>query len=95
MPTGSVMNGNGQLECELELQIDTLCDRGISAVTSLSLGEVREPDPNRPSLILKRAADQSLWEIAKESGSTVSLIRTANGLQDEPEEGQMLLIPVV
>ena len=95
MPTGSVMNGNGQLECELELQIDTLCDRGISAVTSLSLGEVRESDPNRPSLILKRAADQSLWEIAKESGSTVSLIRTANGLQDEPEEGQMLLIPVV
>jgi LysM repeat protein len=36
----------------------------------------------------------SLWELAKETGSTMDAIRKANGLTQEPRQGQMLLIPV-
>jgi len=63
-------------------------------ITGVELGEEKEPDANRPSLILRRAGHGRLWDIAKESGSTMDAIRKANGLQEEPAAGQMLLIPV-
>ncbi len=64
------------------------------AVSGLTVGEATEKDPGRPSLILCRAGEQSLWELAKAVGSTVEAIREANGIQGEPETGRMLLIPV-
>ena len=63
-------------------------------VTGLEMGELQQPDPNRPSLILRRSGGQSLWELAKAHGSTVDAIRGANRLEEEPDETQMLLIPV-
>jgi len=66
----------------------------VPMVTGLALGEEKKPDPARPSLILRRAGGQRLWDIAKSTGSTVSGIRKANGLEQEPEEGRILLIPV-
>ena len=63
-------------------------------VTALELGQPTPMDPNRPSLILRRAQSDSLWELAKDCGSTVSAIREANGLDEEAVAGQMLLIPV-
>lgn len=67
----------------------------IYAVTQAKLGEKTQPDPNRPSLILRRPGEDSLWELAKQTGSTVEDIRKINGLTQEPEEDQMLLIPVL
>ena len=58
------------------------------------LSAKRSKDPNRPSLILRRAGDQCLWDIAKAAGSTMEAIRKANGLSGEPAPEQMLLIPV-
>ena len=52
------------------------------------------PDPQRPSLVLRRAGGESLWDMAKKSGSTVAAIRSANKLTEEPKPGQILLIPV-
>ena len=69
--------------------------QGMPMVVGAELGELREPDPNRPSLILRRTGRESLWDIARESGSTVAAIRAANALEGEPEQGRMLLIPVV
>ena len=66
----------------------------IPMISALDLEE-RQPDPQRPSLILRRAGQESLWQLAKESGSTEQAIREANRIQQEPEPGQMLLIPVV
>lgn len=80
---------------EVPVQVQSTTGQGMPMVTGLSLGEKREPDPNRPSLILRRAGDRRLWDIARESGSTVSAIRAANGLDGEPEPGRMLLIPVM
>lgn len=67
----------------------------VPMVTSVTVGDVKSKDPDRPSLILRRAAGESLWQIAKENGSTIERIKVANGLQQEPEPMQMLLIPVV
>lgn len=66
----------------------------ISAVTEATVGEERQPDPNRPSLILRRANQESLWDMAKQTGTTVEEIQRLNGLTQEPGEDQMLLIPV-
>ncbi len=67
----------------------------LPMVTGMEIGEAVTPDPNRPSLILRRPAGQSLWEIAKESGSTVDLILGANQLTEEPLDDRLLMIPVV
>ena len=59
------------------------------------MGAEQEPDPQRPSLILRRAGENSLWELAKENGSTVDAICRANDITDDADLGQqMLLIPV-
>ena len=92
---GTLISGNAQLSSELKMIVETHGTEGIPVITALELGDLQQPDPHRPSLILKRFDDKSLWELAKQSGSTVTAITQANGLQTEPEEGQMLLIPVI
>lgn len=77
------------------LQFSSTGSRGIPTVTGLELGEEAEPDPARPSLILRRSRGEGLWDLAKETGSTVDAIRTANNLEGEPEPARMLLIPIV
>ena len=64
-------------------------------VTGVELGQRKTPDPNRPSLILRRAGESCLWDIAKASGSTMEAIRRANGFAGEPAPEQMLLVPVL
>ena len=78
----------------MDVRAVTTADEGLSMVTGLELGEATRPDPSRPSMILRRAGEKSLWELAKASGSTVEAIRAANALTDEPAQGRMLLIPV-
>ena len=82
------------VEAEYLLDMDVYAEQGSTMVTGLQLGEPIEPDPNRPSLILRSCGDEQLWDIAKKCGTTVDAIRTANQLSQEPEKGQMLLIPV-
>ena len=83
------------LRGEVPVQVTASAGQGMPMVTGLELGEVREADPGRPSLILRRAENMGLWDLAKASGSTMAAIRSANDLQGEPAPGQMLLIPVV
>ncbi len=87
------LTGNGA-EAELPLEAVSLSTQPIVMVSGLHMGEKQEPDPNRPALILRRAGDTPLWDLAKSSGSTVDAIRKANRLTGDPELGQMLLIPV-
>ena len=69
--------------------------QSIPMVTGLELGEEKSLDPSRPSFVLKRLPTGGLWELAKASGSTMEAIRHANGLTTDPEQGKMLLIPVI
>jgi hypothetical protein len=91
-----VMMGSGQLQIKAELPVDmtTTTRQRIQMVTDVEPGAVRKLDPDRPTLILRRAGENRLWDIAKSCDSTVEEIRKANGLQGEPAPGQMLLIPL-
>lgn len=77
------------------MEANAVSRQPMTMVTALQLGELTQPDPGRPSLILRRAGEGSLWELAKVTGSTVSAIRSANGLTGEPVDDRLLLIPVV
>ncbi|MBQ7817925.1 MAG: LysM peptidoglycan-binding domain-containing protein, partial [Oscillospiraceae bacterium] len=77
-----------------DVTADVFSEQGLPMLTQITLGEKCEKDPGRPSLILRKAGNQRLWDIARECGSTVDAIVEANHLQDQPEAGQILLIPV-
>lgn len=94
-PQVSLNGENADLHMEMPVHMQVVAQQGIPMVTGLELGEVRQPDPDRPSLILRRAGTDSLWEIAKSTGSTVQAIQAANGLDQEPNSEQFLLIPVL
>lgn len=93
-PQAVAGNGSILVKAEVPMELVTTARQGIPMVTGVTLGEMRPADPNRPSLILRRAGDKRLWDIAKSCGSTVDAIRRANGLAEEPAPNQMLLIPV-
>jgi hypothetical protein len=89
--------GNGRIHMKLELPVELAVTgaQSLPMVTGLELGQQKPLDPNRPSLILQRAGQMQLWDLAKAAGSTVEAILRANGLEKEPDPDQMLLIPVL
>ena len=89
------VDGNGiTLEIPVRLDIGVTGNTAQTPISAITLGDEAKPDPSRPSLILRRCKDQTLWEIAKENGSTVDAIRRINSLENEPENGRMILIPI-
>lgn len=90
------VTGSGQILVKAELPVDvtTTADQQLTLIAGMELGAQRIPDPNRPALILRRAGEGRLWDLAKDSGAAMADIRRANGLEGEPIPGQMLLIPV-
>lgn len=94
VPQGT-LGTEATLRGDILLDIQTTALRGLPMVTGLEVGEETEPDPNRPSLILRRAGQDTLWQVAKATGSTVEAIREINALKEEPNPDQMLLIPVL
>ena len=92
---GSVAGGTADMTADMQLHWQTTAQNGMPMVTGLEIGEEKKPDPNRPSLILRRADKDSLWDIAKQSGSDVEQIQKLNNLQQDPMQDQMLLIPVL
>ena len=93
--TASMGSGSANVQATLPVNVITTRESDIPMLTGLEIGEATVPDPDRPGVILRRAGDLTLWELAKKLGSTVEAIQTANGLQQEPENDQMLLIPVL
>ena len=79
---------------QIGAEVLSLTRQGMPMLTGMELEEATEPDPARPSLILRHRGEKSLWELAKECGSTVEAICKANGLQEEPRDDRLLLIPV-
>lgn len=93
-PQAILSGGSANMRAEVLLDVDFGSDRGIPMLTGLTVGELKEPEEPRPSLILRRAGQQDLWSLAKRYGSTVDAIRSANALEGEPEENRLLLIPI-
>ena len=88
--TGDGMN----LSVSLQVQTRTGIDQELKMITALELGQVRELDSGRPSLILCRPGKESLWAIAKRCGSTVDAIQKANKMEEEVPGNRIVLIPV-
>ena len=94
MGMDGVTHGDGAtVQGELSAIVHIYSGSPVPMITGMEMSGFAEEDPNRPSLILRRAGE-SLWEIAKQTGSTVEDILEANHLTGEPEAGKMLLIPV-
>lgn len=93
-PQLSFSAGNGQLRAGM--LVNTLCTsrQGLPMITALELGEAEQQLQERPSLILRKKGADSLWTVAKSCGSTIEAIEQANRLTQEPQEDQILLIPV-
>lgn len=83
------------LRGELLIETATCASEAMPMVTGLTLGEQAPKDPARPSLILRKAGQEGLWDVAKKCGSTVAAIQQANNLQGDPDPDRMLLIPVL
>ena len=90
LATGSGM----ETRADVQLHLHTRSRQGMPMLTGLEYGPVRQVDRERPTLILCRPGKRGLWELAKGTGASVSAIREANGLTDDPEDNRMLLIPV-
>lgn len=90
------VSGGSQVDCSWNMAVETTAfvKDGQWMVTGMELGEVNRKEEPVPSLILQRYADQRLWDTAKACGSTVDAILRANGLEEAPEVGKMILIPV-
>lgn len=78
----------------VDTQLTALAEQSIPMIAGIDVGEKLTEDPNRPSMILRRVGEESLWELAKNYGSTVDAIRKANTIEDVASSGQLLLIPV-
>ncbi len=94
-PQAEITGEGMQLQTSMNLSLQTAARQELNAVTGLKLGEKLELEPGRPSLILCRAGSRSLWQMARENGSTMAAIREASNLEGEPAPDQMLLIPVL
>lgn len=92
-----ISQNHGEIKTNTEVYLDIRFDgKGeFSAVEAVDLAEVENELSGLPSLILKRACGENLWELAKKTGSSVEAIQKANQLQGEPEADKLLLIPVL
>ena len=88
--------GGWRAETTVSMDRSTLGGSPIRMVAALTAGEPVTPDPDRPGLIIRaKRENETLWDIAKYCGSTVSAIQRMNQLESEPEEKRLLMIPVV
>ena len=91
----AVMSSDGvNLSGSLRVRMTPTLTQSIPMVAGLEIGQIQEQNPYRPSVIICGCDGRSLWELAKENGSTVNAIRAANPAADDSNEG-LLLIPVL
>ena len=94
LPVGDSGIDGVRLRTDMILDTTATEESGVDMITGMELGEVMPLAPDTPSLILRRVGEETLWDMAKQYGSTEDAIRKANGLSDEPIPGQILIIPV-
>lgn len=93
-PQAAAQGDEIRLRADGMMTARTMANQEIPVVAGFALSDAGESNPTRPSLILRRAGKDRLWDIAKKSGSTMAAIREANGEDAPRSEDQILLIPV-
>ena len=84
-----------KLDVTIPVSFTARSTHGQPMVTAVSLGEMKPVQDGRPSLLVRRFGSEGLWELAKQTGSTMEEILRVNALTEEPELGKMVLIPIV
>lgn len=95
VPGGKAEASLTEVGGQLLLDFSCICTEPMEMVASITVGEEKTAEENRPAIVVCRAGDEGLWKLAKKAGSTVAAIRAMNELSDEPEPNQMLLIPII
>ena len=93
-PEGSGSGSSVQACVDVQLLRKATSTAELPAVSGLEITETPSAE-GRPSLILRRAGSNTLWDIAKACASTEDAICQANALTEEPAPDRWLLIPVV
>ena len=83
-----------EIQCDLDVKLCATVRQTIPQIAAIEVGQEKQASKDRPSLILRRPGDASLWDLAKYYGSTMELIRQANGIEDVPQKDKILLIPI-
>ncbi len=92
-PVGLVSGDKLEISCGGVADMRFFAEDGLCMIKAISLSE-RSEQGEKPSLILKKAGCQSLWDIAKSCSSSVAAIKEMNQLTGEPDRNQMLIIPI-
>lgn len=96
LPSAGLSPDGNSGRCRITAQVNVLSGQSPEMIRSISAGENKQRDKNRPSLLLCRPRrEETLWQLAKRCGSTVDAISAANHLTDNPPENQLLLIPLI
>ncbi len=85
---------NVTVHIALQYTLTASTEQDLNMITEIEVGDKLSHDAERPSFILRRAGEQTLWELAKQYGSTVADIQKENGLEQMQLDGRMLLIPI-
>jgi hypothetical protein len=78
----------------MQLRAVVCSENGLQMTQRIIIRDTKEVDPSRPSLVVRRIGDNSIWNIAKQYGARVSDIRASNKLDENSGNEQILLIPV-
>ena len=93
-PAEALWQPQGQVCISILYGMYFMEDSCLPCCKGLAVAEEPSCREQRPSMILRRAGAEELWQLAKASGSSEAAIRSANGFEGEAERGRMLLIPV-
>ena len=83
-----------RFELLLQCQWNAMCS--LESICSLTVQESERPRGSRPSVIVcTLQRDTSVWQLAKECGTTTECICKANDLsEDTVQAGTLLLMPM-
>lgn len=95
IPRISDNSGKGIASADILLRTVVSAEQGLPMMTGMEYSESVASKTEKPGLILRRIGNHTLWDVAKSAGSTVAAIMEVNQLQGEPNEDQMLLIPIL
>lgn len=90
IPTGSGV----ELRYPVSMTVESFVENGYRTLCGGEIKEMQAHHRERPAVIVRRTrSGETLWDIAKASGTTVEKIRRANHMEQDVTEAGVLLIP--
>lgn len=91
----AIPTGNGvELRYPVSMTVESFAENGYRTLCGGEIKQTSERRRERPAVIVRRTrSGETLWDIAKASGTTVEKIRSANHMEQDVTEAGILLIP--